>query len=118
MTREEHLNKILAKLDTLIEGAKKRTQGKWRLTVGCVKAGDAVVAYPPRMTDTLPSGGINDGEFIASCAGPAEAGWIATRAAIVALRAMALHPLTAGVERALASDTLDTIIAAWPEEIL
>jgi len=82
MTTIERFQAIKAECQRLLALAEKRTHGRWTLSAGCIKAGAATVANPPRMTDVLPPGGIGDAEFIAACAGPSEAGWKATIAAI------------------------------------
>jgi hypothetical protein len=54
-----------------------------------------------------------DRVFIASCAGPAEAGWRATIAAIDAVESVRENDLTWQFE-----EMASVIIAAWPEELL
>jgi len=112
MTTTEHLARIRARCVELLELANKRTPGKWipckkgdyipvgGLEMACVLGGDikAAEAYEDE-----------DSSFIASCAGPAEAGWRAT-----------IHAIDAAEEfdgwegRRMR----ETIIAAWPEELL
>ena len=70
MTTEEHLNKIIAKCRELLAGAEKRTQ----YFIKGLKHDKA--------RDLMNE---EDIEFGLSCAGPAEAGWRATIAAIEGL---------------------------------
>lgn len=112
MTTQEHLQKIKAKCKELLAIAKKRTPGKWKNTkpnsgrfqISGVQ-GKQVCAMRNHNEQTDA-----DATFISSCAGPAEAGWRATIAAIDDM----LH------YRTLHSDTEmeRNIIAAWPEELL
>ena len=64
MTTTEKLQKIKAECERLLALAEKRTPGKW---------------FPTGRTACYNA---NDAEFIAACAGLAEAGWKATIAAI------------------------------------
>lgn len=122
MTTSEHLNKIKAKCEQLLELAAKRTPGKWiRISslathITCAaseNAGNLVCDCP----DSSPNQDHfdRDAAFIASCAGPAEAGWRTTIAAIDELEA--IHEATPLGEYA-AWDALNEIIAAWPEALL
>ena len=65
-TPTELAHQVLAEIDAAISLSEKATPGPWRLACGAVKAGDATVAYPPKITDVLPLGGYNDGLFIAA----------------------------------------------------
>lgn len=125
MSRDEHLDKILAKLDSLIAGAKLRTPGRWycRFNGHYHEIQTEDVEYAPAVAFTCPMPEReSNATFIASCAGNAEAGWVATRAAIVALVNHksfldSVNPTPCKADAKLLS-TLDSIIAAWPEEIL
>ena len=90
------LQKIRAKCQELLALAEKRTPGKWDA--------DGELKY---MGD--------DGIFIAACAGPAEAGWRATIAAIDALN---ICHESSDFDDMNAWSGLEAIIAAWPDELL
>ena len=107
MTTEEHLKKIKTKCESLLAIAEKRTPGKWmqksKDTSSVIKLHSdreeyVSVCYPENST------------FIASCAGPAEAGWRATIAAVNDLLGY----------RELHKNTRMEVdlLAAWPEELL
>lgn len=91
MTKQEHLQRIR---DRCVELLAMRTQGK----------------------RTPNSAWNQDAAFIAACAGSAEAGWLTTMAAIDAV------PVTCrGANASFTSREsllIDTILAAWPEELL
>ena len=121
MTTSEHLQRIKAKCEQLLELAAKRTPGKWIRTsnlathIICASsenAGNLVCDCP----DSSPDGDHfdRDATFIASCAGPAEAGWRATIAAIEWYQ----HLSVTVPFREMVKDEIDAILAAWPEEIL
>lgn len=116
MTTAEHIAKIRAKCVELLEIAEKRTTGKWEMNFQLLsdgspfvnirdQAGELItdVCYPPKTV-------LGNSHFIASCAGPAEAGWRATIAAIDYCKST-MH---IGVPEEL----VDSIIAAWPEDLL
>jgi len=153
MSRDEHLDKIVAKCRELLAIAEGRTPGPWHwvnpsndnpidftqfderlvesargTTIGEASLRSVRETRSPFGDYTLPvflaeSEEISkpNAAFIAACAGPAEAGWLATIAAIEGLRGIAevawdgneVHPC--GMD---ASQVLKTIIAAWPEEML
>jgi hypothetical protein len=102
MNTQEHLHKIKAKCQKLLAIAEKRTQGQWsqdRLYVDTDDNNDLIKV----------EGNINNAAFIASCAGAAEAGWLATILAIDKLDDMPCN----------VADALEyLIIAAWPQELL
>jgi hypothetical protein len=101
--RDEHLNRIVAKCRELLAIAEKRTPGKWET--------DTMARWPAIFTDegvfvashTQPQ----NAAYIADCAGPAEAAWRATIAAIEACREIR-SPET--------GEVLDAICAAWTGE--
>ena len=109
MTTEEHLNKIIAKCRELLAGAEKRTQ----YFIKGLKHDKA--------RDLMNE---EDIEFGLSCAGPAEAGWRAT----IGMCEQALSVLQFHSERPSSPTQLaeletieffaETLIAAWPEELL
>lgn len=114
MTTEEHLNRIKAKCQELLALAEKRTPGKW------IAASESVwgkVEADERICDM--AGGW-DPDFIAACAGPAEAGWRATIAAIEMILSEPSVP--DGYSQPCVDDYMNnlatSIIAAWPEELL
>lgn len=79
----EHLKLIDAHLERLLAIAEKRTPGKWVAGATIIGNGvdTTVCEMPSREKDSL--AWHDNIHFIASCAGNAEAGWKATRAAIV-----------------------------------
>lgn len=112
----DHLKRIDAHLDKLLEIAAKRTEGRWDIephrswdkdfTVGPV-----IIDYDDVDHDEQDA----NATFIASCAGNAEAGWMATRAAIAHLCIFQY----AAIPMSDATRTLlETILAAFPLEIL
>jgi hypothetical protein len=131
MDRQEHLNRIKAKCEQLLALAEKRTEGRWVAQIyddlktakdeGEFEWAGETTFIGAAGSVWLSSGGAqtglpgcietsgNDAAFIASCAGPAEAGWKATIAAIDALRDMGEHD---------AAILELNIITAWPEELL
>jgi len=125
MKTQEHLQKIKAKCQELLSIAEQRTQGKWIHSEGrrmCLYA-DSLHASQVLYGNEYELGG-TDGDFIASCAGPAEAGWKSTIAAIEAVlhiieffESPPEHPLNQR-ELEIAMDVANAIIAAWPEELL
>lgn len=124
MSTEERLNRIVAKCRELLAIAEKRTSGKWIFETVTTSCGvcHKVGPFPWRegkmnhacIYVDYPSPGPLDTElkanaaFIAYCAGPAEAGWRATIAAIEFLKC----------GRFFESNIADEIVAAWPEELL
>ena len=83
MTTTEKLPAIKARCEALLETASKRTPGEWIHKEGrrmCLRS-SSVHSDPVLYGDEYELAGV-DGDFIASCAGPAEAGWRATIAAI------------------------------------
>jgi len=127
MTTDEHLKRIRARCVELLENGKKRTQGRWE------HRAERVALW---LGDECHGGDWIDGDmtehdalFIASCAGPAEAGWKATIAAIDVLVGMIDDKEYGGGHVCdndgrgcsachRAEKTLRDILAAWPEEIL
>jgi len=125
MTTSEHLQRIKAKCEQLLELASKRTPGKWaKNTYKPHVAGESVthsVDGPP--SDFMYLQEESDASFIASCAGPAEAGWRAT-IAVIDINMCRAHWIAPckdwpnGRPDNASAATLDVILAAWPEEIL
>jgi hypothetical protein len=111
MNTQEHLNLIKAKCQELLAIAEKRTAGKWEqdhLYVDTDDNNDLIKA----------EGNINNATFIASCAGPAEAGWRATIAAIDELTALNNESCLYDGHEGQHTHRLSKLIAAWPEELL
>jgi hypothetical protein len=131
MNTTEKLTKIRAKCVALLETAKQRTPGDWRVesryigngSAGCISAGwnsygDGPAAYP---IGRLAEGELKepDSAFITACAGPAEAGWKATIAMIDCtllilgcLEGCEIHPLQSR-ELETANHFAFEIITAW-----
>ena len=79
MNTEQKLTKIREKCVELLAIAEKRTDGRWESFQNWVTIRALDVAK------TFTGNKEKDAKFIASCAGPAEAGWKATIAAIDAV---------------------------------
>lgn len=125
----EHLKLIDAHLERLLAIAEKRTPGEWIHdqsigTVGDVTTPDRDgIAQAMERVDVAQKYGRghrvennkqrnNNAAFIASCAGNAEAGWRATRAAIA-------HILSGGHGHDNGEDLLaKSILAAFPLELI
>lgn len=117
MTPTEHLSRIRAKCVELLEIASKRTPGKWDthnhpdgLPIGV--GGSEFCGSPSVCYLNAPA----NSDFIASCAGSAEAGWRATIAAISWLETAHISIYTP--EREEAERVTYAILSAWPEELL
>jgi hypothetical protein len=115
----DHLRAIDAHLKNLLEQAKKRTPGRW------VAGSDTVWAKDEEDERVCNDCGGWDPDYIASCAGNAEAGWKSTLTAIARCNRMsqtitnAQNPTTA--ELALKHELhllVCEILAAWPIENL
>lgn len=101
MTTDEHLDAIVARCTELLAIAEKRTRGEWTNDEWNMIRAEGYWIGQLRLRP--------DNDFIAACAGTAEAGW---RATIAAIRlANSLH-ITQN-HQALAE-----ILAAWPPETL
>jgi len=116
MNTKEHLEKIKAKCQELLATAEKRTEGIWRHNeINDVR----ITALAMHQNPVLSGNDIEltcfDGDFIASCAGPAEAGWRATIAAIDVLQKSWLE---GSIHYGTGRKALETIVTAWPEELL
>ena len=117
MTPEQldHLRRIDAHLANLLDIAAKRTPGEWTWNA---KYGGSAEILEPRIwlgeSSILPAKEPHrNAAYIASCAGNAEAGWRATRAAIALLLSMGEHQHD--IETAKAGfDALESILAAFP----
>jgi hypothetical protein len=111
MTPEQldHLRAIDAHLNALLDLAAKRTPGEW------VAGTETVWAKDEEDERICNDCGGWDPDFIAACAGNAEAGWRATKAAIEDWL-IVYNNFNEG--RALATCALENILAAWPRELL
>jgi hypothetical protein len=107
MSTTEHLQLIKAECERLLAIAEKRTQGEWQ-----VKINRAIANHHVQNTicGSFPWGS-TDMDFIAACAGRAEAGWRATIAAVDAFEYI-------GNIEAFGQPILETFLAAWPVELL
>jgi hypothetical protein len=144
MSTKEHLKKIKAKCEQLLVLSEKRTAGKWRVeslypvdqSAACISAGlnsygDGPEAHP---IGRIAQGELNepDAAFITACAGPAEAGWRTTIAAIDDWLALFVytegfadgapdasdHDKLCNEIAAICHHNMNHIIAAWPPELL
>jgi len=121
-TQLDHLKLIDAHLERLIGIASKRTPGEWELTY---EGGNGGASFP-RIIDpgdcaaSAAEVSIEDAFFIAACAGNAEAGWRATRAAIAtALDCESWDCMIKEMYiRQDAEAILESILAAFPLETL
>lgn len=119
----QYLSRIKARCLDLLALAEKRTPGKWfsdleRRPLRIFQE-NAMLVATTRTPDHTTLQDQQNADFIASCAGPAEAGWRSTIAAID------LHLIIIAFEERHGTrpnkDTLDSrlaIIAAWHEELL
>ena len=120
MTTKEHLTKIKEKCEQLLELATKRTPGKWLdKTQFVAQLDERTGGYSVKVCGTNYQ---KDTSFIASCAGPAEAGWRATIAAIAGFQRLSKWNFTGwegdcGIIAEIEGE-IDAILAAWPEELL
>lgn len=124
----EHLRLIDAHLKRLLDIAAKRTPGEWKAESSRAYCADESVTHnvvgPP--SDFMYLQELPDATFIASCAGNAEAGWRAVRAAIKngtsALNELGVPqpgypaPVANAVE--FITQQLESILAAFPLESL
>ena len=137
MNTQEHLQRIKSKCEQLLELAEKRTPGKWMGTnladvftdtedAANGVAGHHIADCDPSCDKTVETAR-SDRNFVVSCAGPAEAGWRATIAAIDGLLPLSQSPNVDTSCEALEAfeqdascvrDVLSAIIAAWPIELL
>jgi hypothetical protein len=121
-----HLHLIEAHLDKLLAIASQRTTGKWRKEASRAYCADDEFTYnvvgPPSDYMYLQEEG--DASFIAACAGNAEAGWVATKGMIMLCRSYdelsktITTPLTLEATNIACDSLLETILIAWPLELL
>lgn len=111
-TQLTHLRAIDSHLTALLDLAAKRTPGEW--------AGEyeLVAQIIPNKTEfgvlICEGKSYPDMDFIAACAGRAEAGWRATKAAIAYLP----EQTTQWGELSLEKQLIESILSAWPLELL
>ena len=128
-TQLDHLKRIDAHLERLLDIASKRTPGEWETDQGAKRP--AVFNTEGLFIDTNMRP--YDAIYTASCAGNAEAGWRATRVAIAALSKIAeeREPVEHGdcgngpyvsmfrtSAARFAEQELESILAAFPLETL
>jgi len=130
MNAQEKLERIKARCQELLALAEKRTPGSWRRAgelathvIGDYSRnnGGMICDLPDSSPDCDQYG--PNASFIASCAGPAEAGWRATIAAIDGLLEIAGSEISADPYEACnhpseAQAALNAILTAWPDELL
>ena len=123
----EHLKRIDAHLERLLDIASKRTPGEWKFTYeGIYNRGASFpdIIDPGDFAASAAEVSIDDAFFIAACAGNAGSGWRATRVAIAGLLTIAQYQLDGVIvadESFLgrtARHTLESILAAFPLETL
>ena len=117
----EHLKLIDAHLERLLAIAEKRTPEEWRSGGGLnlQMQSTGKIYIHPGIAAMFQSNlfAEEDAAFIASCAGNAEAGWRATRAAIALLFAMCdgAHSINTVIA---AQKMGESILAAFPLELI
>ena len=114
MTTIKHLQKIKAECERLLALSEKRTQGKWNNYYHRAEIRDRFGQKIAKCDQTDRDRNnmcypFSDGDYIAACAGAAEAGWRSTIAAIDCIEDMAEH---------IGNHQASLIIAAWPTELL
>lgn len=114
---QEKLQKIKAKCQELLKLGEERTQGTWWDIE--TRNGEQVIrtGNPTHTGTDICEVYSHDSEFIASCAGPAEAGWRATIAAIDGWIFILDNAKDQDLQT-LARSNLYSIINAWPDELL
>lgn len=110
----DHLRRIDAHLANLLSTAEKRSSGEWHkechdnsFAHGCAVGDKKNGLIASRLTQ-------GNAAFISSCAGNAEAGWRATRAAIKGLLATCEGFTFPDEDRPEAYAALQDILAAFP----
>ena len=122
-TQLEHLKRIDAHLERLLAIAEKRTPGEWKVCNGkhgtIIRLAKSTVGEPMDVCRAW-NCSHKDGNaaFIASCAGNAEAGWRATRAAIACLLVICDPASGADFTNYGGETFLPQILAAFPLETL
>ena len=134
MNTKEHLEKIKTKCQELLAIAEKRTPGEWAHWPTHWAGGSMYVKYSKENCPWINAEGKSDiarvnpfgayandesmanAAFIAYCAGPAEAGWRATIAAIEAYQFEST--CDSYIDQEKAAEFMQQLIAAWPEELV
>lgn len=119
--QRQHLQRIVARIDKLLAVAEKRTPGAWAYRpFGNYE--EFEIEPPLFFAEPAESGELSEGDaaFIAQCAGNAEAGWRATKAAIeTALDCQSWdESIRQRYIRQDAETVIESILAAWPPELL
>jgi hypothetical protein len=129
----DHLKRLDAHLDALLALAAKRTPGEWKTKDDlCAKSGYHFVGMASSPLGTVVTGIEADAAFIAACAGRAEAGWRATKAAIADWLTLynstegyadgapdaSTHDRLCNEVSSICRINLGHILAAWPIELL
>lgn len=138
MNQKEHLDRIVARCRELLAAAEERTPGRWEVCGAThvwspeAKSNVATVSEPRGRNEVkyeevkyeeIKFGSPNAHEaysnatFIASCAGAAEAGWLATIVAIELIQ-QTMYREQGADYTPLSEEAAKQIIAAWPEELL
>lgn len=122
MNTEEHLKRIKEKCSELLALAKNRTPGEWkynngrRMLISVDSLHEDAVLYGDEFEISD-----SDAAYIVSCAGPAEAGWGDTIAAIDAINYYRKVKFAwdgdCGADEIIA-ELEDSVLARWPEELL
>lgn len=116
LTQLEHLRLLKAHLETLLETAQKRTPGEW---AGEYELVAQIIPNQSEFGELICEGkSYPDMDFIASCAGNAEAGWKSTLAAIDGLCKAREALLKVDWDACELTPAFDSILAAWPIETL
>lgn len=123
MTTTEKLERIKAKCQEIIALGEKRTQGEWIVSSSIMvcdteaKIISSTLTFESTVGITMEEA-IRNASFIAACAGPAEAMAKSTIAAIDELLWQSSGSRLGDTGRNRASETLNTILSAWPDELL
>lgn len=126
-TQLEHLRLIDAHLERLLDIASKRTPGEWDVENISPARHDVVKESGGKITSIFRAhdgcheyreAALPDATFIAACAGNAEAGWRATRAAIACLLVICDPASGADFTNYGGETFLPQILAAFPLETL
>lgn len=109
----EHLRKIDTHLEKLLLKATHRTTGLWNFDSS--KEATIITSTNQVVVMTGDIGGFlcdDDGEFVASCAGNAEAGWLATRTTIAVILSLTTPDEPAAI------DSINGILSAFPLSLI
>lgn len=119
----EHLRRIDAHLANLLSTAEKRTPGEWD-TLGVANSNSLRLFAGNRYLGMLGNSDADkrevqsDAAFIASCAGNAEAGWKATRAAIAVILNCNDNSFPHMYAAIQVSQMADSILSAFPLKLI